>query len=264
MAAASFTATSYGPLKGGKPKQLVVLLHGVSHDGSQMMAVAPELAKAMPEAEFLCIDAPYAYDGAMGFANPGEGRQWFSLKSPRIDAMWLQVMRTSGLLNQYIDAQLKQRGLDDRQLAIMGFSQGAITGVYAALRRDRPCAAVVSHSGRFAGFVPMRSRPWALVIHGEKDETIPVESFDQTTRALQNAKVPVWGLKLADMAHELRPAELAKAAQFMAFAFEARAATPEQDTPGWLPDPAAIAVRIRDAIFGAPKREPAAPAVPRP
>ena len=40
-------------LRGGKPKQLVVLLHGYGSNGDDLIGLAPFFAQALPEAEFL-------------------------------------------------------------------------------------------------------------------------------------------------------------------------------------------------------------------
>jgi len=43
---------------GGKPKQLVVMLHGVGADGHDLIDLAPYFARALPDAEFVSPDAP--------------------------------------------------------------------------------------------------------------------------------------------------------------------------------------------------------------
>src|ERR1039457_1057346 len=61
------------PLAGGRPKQLVVLLHGYGSDGNDLIGLAPHWAPLIPEAEFLAPHAPYPCEMAPF------GHQWFSL-----------------------------------------------------------------------------------------------------------------------------------------------------------------------------------------
>src|SRR3546814_9822977 len=71
------------PARSGMAKQLVVLLHGLGADGSDLIALAPLLAEALPDASFVAPDAPFACDMAP------YGRQWFSVqdrKSTRLNS----------------------------------------------------------------------------------------------------------------------------------------------------------------------------------
>ena len=61
------------PQSGGKPKQLVVLLHGYGSDGNDLIGLAPHWAPLIPDAEFVAPNAPYPCEMAPF------GHQWFSL-----------------------------------------------------------------------------------------------------------------------------------------------------------------------------------------
>ena len=67
------------PASGGQAQQLVILCHGVGADGSDLIGLAPYLAKVLPEAKFIAPNAPYAFDGAPF------GYQWFSLGDMSIE-----------------------------------------------------------------------------------------------------------------------------------------------------------------------------------
>jgi len=70
----SFRTYTFGPASGGKPKQLVILLHGLGADGRDLLGLAPEFAEILPDAVFVSPDAPFPCDMAP------MGRQWFSLQ----------------------------------------------------------------------------------------------------------------------------------------------------------------------------------------
>jgi predicted esterase len=74
------------PASRGKPKQLVVLLHGYGSNGEDLISLAPYWAKTLPDAQFVSPNAP---DPVPGY--PG-GYQWFpitKLPRSRAGALWL-------------------------------------------------------------------------------------------------------------------------------------------------------------------------------
>ncbi|MGH7089955.1 MAG: phospholipase, partial [Stellaceae bacterium] len=54
----SLSGPSLKPARGGAPKQLVVLLHGLGADGNDLIGLAPHWTPLLPDAEFLSPDAP--------------------------------------------------------------------------------------------------------------------------------------------------------------------------------------------------------------
>src|ERR671910_2370048 len=109
-----------GPLAGGAPRQLVVLLHGVGADGQDLIGLAPMLAEKLPHALFIAPDGPQPCDMAP------YGRQWFSLQDRRPAALLAGVKRAAPLLDAFLDELLERHGLDEGRLALLGFSQGTM------------------------------------------------------------------------------------------------------------------------------------------
>ena len=62
------------PADGAPPRQLVVLLHGLGADGTDLAGLAPAWAEALPGAAFVAPHAPFPCDMAP------YGRQWFSVQ----------------------------------------------------------------------------------------------------------------------------------------------------------------------------------------
>src|SRR5271165_6208655 len=166
------------PASGGKPKQLVILLHGLGADGNDLIGLASYWAPLVPEAEFVSPNAPFPCDMAP------YGFQWFSAQDRSPPAVLAGVRAAAPILDGFIDEALAERGLDDRDLALVGFSQGTMMSLYVGLRRARPAAGIVGFSGRLlapellAG--ELRSRPPVLLVHGTED---PLVSYDSMTAA---------------------------------------------------------------------------------
>jgi phospholipase/carboxylesterase len=191
------------PASGRAPKALVVLLHGVGADGQDLIGMAPHWARYLPEAEFLAPDGPEPCDMAP------YGRQWFSLQDRTPSVMEAGLQATLPILNGFLDQALAERGLTDADLALVGFSQGTMTSLYTALRRPRPCAAVVGFSGALLGAPTLArdivSRPPVLLVHGEVDPVVPFPALAAAAQALRGAGMEVETLARPDLGHGIDP-----------------------------------------------------------
>lgn len=182
------------PAEGGPPAQLIVLLHGVGADGNDLIGLTPALARRLPRAAFVAPDGPEPCDMATF------GRQWFSLRDRRPEALWLGVQAALPLLDAFLDAELERHRLADHQLALLGFSQGTMTALHVAPRRPRSVAAVLGYSGALLGGERLPeeavSRPPVFLVHGDADEVVPVQALPAAVAALQAAEVPVqWSIR---------------------------------------------------------------------
>lgn len=205
------------PRAGGAPRRLVVLLHGVGADGDDLIALAPFLAEALPDAAFVAPDAPERYDMAPF------GRQWFSLQDRGPGRMLAGVQASAPALDAFLDAELARHGLKGPDLAVLGFSQGAMMALHIAPRRPHAMAGVVAFSGRM--IAPERlpaevvSRPPVLLIHGDADDVVPPQSLPAAVTALQAAEIPVqWQLR-PGLGHGIDPEGLQAAAEFLQAVF---------------------------------------------
>jgi phospholipase/carboxylesterase len=205
------------PASGGKPRQLVVLLHGVGADGNDLIGLAPYWAPLLPDAEFVSPDGPFPCDMAPF------GRQWFSLQDRSPAAILAGVRATAPILDAFLDAALAARGLEDRQLALVGFSQGTMMSLYVGLRRAGAPAGIVGYSGALVGADSLpgeiRSRPKVLLIHGDADEVVPVRALAIATNGLKAAGVPVETLTRPGLGHGIDEEGLTRGGQFLHQAF---------------------------------------------
>ncbi|MCH8095864.1 MAG: prolyl oligopeptidase family serine peptidase [Proteobacteria bacterium] len=213
---------SFGPVSGGKPAKLVILLHGVGADGDDLIGLAPRFARVLPDAGFLSPHAPYAYDMAP------VGRQWFSLADRTPSRMLAGIRATAPILSGFIDRELERRGLADRDLALIGFSQGAMMALYVALRRADACAALIGYSGALAGSERLtdeiRARPPVLLVHGAADEVVPAELHSPAVAALEACGVKVSAHIRPGLGHGIDEEGIRLGTEFLASAFAGRQA----------------------------------------
>lgn len=180
---------SVEPASGGPAAQLVILLHGVGVDGSDLIELAPFFSSILPDAAFVAPDAPFAFDMAPF------GRQWFSLQDRSLPVISAGVRATAPILDAYIDEQIAHWGVQPADVALIGFSQGTMMALHVALRREKAPAAVIGFSGALvdpdslAGEVT--SRPRVLLIHGADDEVVNPACLGTAEQALAAVGVPV-------------------------------------------------------------------------
>lgn len=213
----SLSGPSVEPASGGPARQLVILLHGVGADGSDLIELVPYVAQSLPDATFVAPDAPFAYDMAPF------GRQWFSLQDRTMPALAAGLRIAAPLLEAFIDEQLASRGLDDTALALLGFSQGTMMALHVAPRRASPCAAVIGFSGALVEpeTLPgqLRSRPRTLLIHGAEDEVVNPACLNAAEQALAASGIPVLADLRPDLGHSIDGPGAALAVAFLQQAF---------------------------------------------
>jgi len=201
------------PRAGGKPKSLVVLLHGLGADGNDLISLAPYWAPVLPETEFLSPHAPFPCDMAP------YGYQWFSFQERSPAAVLAGVRAAAPFLDAFLDEALAARGLDEGRLALVGFSQGAMMSLHVGLRRAKPVAGIVGYSGRLIGEEALadelRSKPPILLMHGTADELVPFESLALAEDALKALSVPVTTVRRPGLGHSIDEIELAKGGEFL-------------------------------------------------
>jgi len=197
----------WGPASGAAPRSLVVLLHGLGADGFDLIDLAPGWAEAVPDALFVAPHAPHPCDMAPF------GRQWFSVQD-RTPARMLAGMRVAAAhLDAFLDAEAARLGLAASRLAVMGFSQGAMTALFTGLRRAEAPAAILAYAGRLVGGealpAEIRAHPPVLLVHGEADDVVPIEGSKDAERVLQALGVPVESAWRPGLGHGLDDAGIA-------------------------------------------------------
>jgi len=209
----ALSGPSRPPALGGRPSRLVILLHGLGADGNDLIGLAPYWAPLLPTAEFLSPNAPFPCDIAP------YGYQWFSTQDRSPAAVLAGVRAAAPFLHAFIDDALAQRGLDDADLALVGFSQGTMMSLYVGLRRSKPVAGIVGFSGRLLApellASELCSRPRTLLVHGTDDPLVPYESLAAAETALKEMGVSVETLTCAGIGHSIDENGLRRAVSFL-------------------------------------------------
>lgn len=176
------------PLSGKPPRQIVLLLHGFGSSGTDLISFVPHWQHALPDALFL---APHAPQRAIF----GAGYQWWALNAFSPQALAAGAASAAGALDALIDRKLAQYGLTERELALVGFSQGTMMALHVGLRRPRAVAGIVGYSGMFTGGRDLAhqivTKPPVLLIHGSADRVVPVAALHDAEATLRRVGVEV-------------------------------------------------------------------------
>ena len=172
----------------GETRSVVVFLHGYGANGADLLGLADPLGEHLPDTLFVAPDAPEACAGApFGF-------QWFPI--PWIDGSSEEesmagMARAVDDLNAFLDALMVDEDVLPEQVALFGFSQGTMMSLHVAPRREDAVAGVVAFSGRLLAPELLADevvvRPPVLLVHGDQDDVVPVQSLPEAAEALQGA-----------------------------------------------------------------------------
>ena len=210
------TAGRKGP-QSGDTRSAVVFLHGYGANGADLLGLADPLADHLPDTLFVAPDAPENCAGSPF------GYQWFPI--PWIDGS-SEEESSRGMqqavedLNAFLDALMVDEDLLPEQVCLFGFSQGTMMSLHVAPRREDPVAGIVAFSGRLLEpellADEVQSRMPILLVHGDQDDVVPVQSLPQAAEALQNAGfTDVYAHVMKGTAHGIAPDGLSVALAFI-------------------------------------------------
>lgn len=213
----------------GKPKKLIVFLHGYIDSPEHIENHIDDMLKNLND---VAVHIPRA---AMDCEIHPKKQQWFSVHRfdpddkrktvPSIeeceaiyDTMQDGIVEASRDINVYIDKCLKKYNLNSKDLYLCGYSQGAILAIFNGLMRKN-IAGVVSFSGILA---PTRflknnhnAKPKVLLMHGDNDNIIRYQALDRSEKHLKNIGCNVQKHTIPNGQHRIYEESMLKAASFI-------------------------------------------------
>lgn len=176
--------------KSGSTRRLVVFLHGYGANGDDLIEVGRQWRDFLPDTAFASPHAPEFCSQSPG------GRQWFQLTMRDPAERWKGVVAARPALDSFLDEELSRLNLTDRDLALVGFSQGSMMALHVGLRRRNAPAAILAYSGMLVGADKLNEAtardergapPPILLVHGDRDDVIPVDAMFEASEALAQA-----------------------------------------------------------------------------
>ena len=197
-----------------KPKTLALILHGYGADGENLVDLAEVLHESLEFPLFIIPDAPFGYEYA-----PDMGNQWFSLLD-RTESVLVDGAETARkILLNFIDEHLEKYELGYENLVLIGFSQGAMMSIFTALQLPKSCKAVVSFSGTMVSgeqtIATCKSKPPICIIHGSKDDVVPLSLGKFTAKTLKSIGFSVEMHEIQNLQHAIDLQSVKIAADFL-------------------------------------------------
>ena len=198
----------------GKPEKLVILCHGFGSNGDDLIGLVPHLKRALPNAVYVSPNAP---DVCFGAPN---GYQWFPLSTLSKEERLVGTLKTAPTLDHFIDQELEKYNLDNKDLILVGFSQGTMMSLHVGLRRKAGIGGIIGFSGAMT--LPenwkddITSKPPVLLVHGDMDNVVPVTMMHEAYNALEEVGVDADKHVSPRVMHNIGPDGLQKALEFLA------------------------------------------------
>ena len=165
-----FDVTSFSPLSKNDPKQIVILCHGYGGDGKDIGVLANNWRRFLPEALFLCPNAPEVC------AVNAQGYQWFDLNTEDDKIILEKSLVAEKKFSNFLDQVLNNFQLDVRNLALVGFSQGCMIIIQTALKKKEQINCLVGYSGKIINKQHLSdkiiSKPKIFLMHGDRDTLV--------------------------------------------------------------------------------------------
>ena len=214
----------------GQPQRLIIFLHGYIDSADYLegklqnfIKVFDNTAIHLPQAPICCEvleDKRQWY--SMHRFDPDDERKTVPTMAECVEIynkMTLGLEESFSYLNDYIDACLNAYQLEDKDLFLCGFSQGAMVAIYTSLMQEEQIGGCVSFSGIITPHSYLlkhaKSRPDVLLIHGDEDNLVRPESQMFTMRHLQNIGCNVQTYVVPGGQHRVTEDGLVQAASFI-------------------------------------------------
>ena len=171
----SLNTTLINPSSNSAPKNIVILCHGYGGDGKDISVLASYWKNFLPDTLFVCPDAPEVCK-----ANPN-GFQWFDLMDQTDDEILSKSLIAENKLNSLISEVAEKNKIYDKNISLVGFSQGCMISLQTALKRKNQIGCLIGYSGKVINQEHLNkninSRPEIYLMHGDIDQVVPINFF---------------------------------------------------------------------------------------
>ncbi|WP_212377318.1 alpha/beta hydrolase [Acetobacter persici] len=192
---------------------LVIFLHGVGSRGASFAPLLAQWGTDLPTIALAAPDAPFTFDLAP------DGRQWFSIKGVTEANRTERIVAARQAFDDTLQSCISEAGFENRldRVVLVGFSQGSIMALDAAVSGSWPVAGVAAFSGRLASppFYAPSTGTRILLIHGDADPLMPVQESQRAAQTLTTIGMTVTCDILPGVGHTLTASGVRRAQDFI-------------------------------------------------
>ena len=193
--------TSIPPISKDKPKQAIILCHGYGGDGKDISTLAINWQRFLPDAIFLCPNAP-----EVCVDNP-QGYQWFDLRTEEEEIILEKSLKAEEKLSTFLDQVSESVKINPDKLALIGFSQGTMIGLQVGLKRKEKINCLIGYSGKIINqkylSKNINSKPKIFLMHGAKDTIVSPTHLLEAKEYLKNHGLKIQIKMFKDCEHRI-------------------------------------------------------------
>ena len=164
-------STIIKPEHGGEIKNAIILLHGYGGDGKDISMLSLSWKKHLPNTIFIC---PNGHERCL--INPS-GFQWFDLSKDDPKYILEESIKAEYKLIKFIDEVKDKFNLENKNICLVGFSQGTMMSINLGLTSKKEYNSVIGFSGKIINKEDLNLRKKVstntLLIHGDADQVVP-------------------------------------------------------------------------------------------
>ena len=164
-------STIIKPEDGGEIKNAIILLHGYGGDGKDISMLSLSWKKHLPNTIFIC---PNGHERCL--INPS-GFQWFDLSKDDPKYILEESIKAEYKLIKFIDEVKDKFNLENKNICLVGFSQGTMMSINLGLTSKKEYNSVIGFSGKIINKEDLNLRKKVstntLLIHGDADQVVP-------------------------------------------------------------------------------------------
>ena len=163
-------STIIEPEKSKDIKNIIVLFHGYGGDGKDISMLTLNWKRHLPNTVFICPNGHEKCD-----LNPS-GYQWFDLTKDDSNYILNESMKAEKKINKFLSEIREEYKLDNKQICLVGFSQGCMMSINIGLATEKPFNCIVGFSGKIIDKDNLKIRKKSpaniLLIHGDLDDVV--------------------------------------------------------------------------------------------
>ncbi|MDR1026415.1 MAG: dienelactone hydrolase family protein [Lactobacillus sp.] len=202
----------------GHPKKMIMFLHGYIDDADTIDARLQYMIDNLDDVVIRVPLSPYCcevHEGkkqwySMHRFDPNDDRKFVKTMNECAacyDKMGLGLMEAYSYLKPYMENCLNEYELEEKDLFICGFSQGATLAIYSSLLAEDRVAGCVSFGGMIAPHSYLLKNylntPDFLLIHGDQDNLVRYDALEFTKKHLKGMGSKVETLTIKDENHRI-------------------------------------------------------------
>jgi phospholipase/carboxylesterase len=205
--------TTFQP-DGEGPFPAIIAFHGWGANAFDLLGLAPYVGNG--GFLMLCPQGPMEVPlgGAVGYG-------WYPISAGGARPADTDVEASVEAAIAFLDEAVARYPIDQRKLALLGFSQGGVMAYNLALRQPRRCAALVGMStwfpselaGKIGDQDALQQLP-TLIQHGSSDPAIDVARARESVETLRSLKLPLT-YREYDCGHEINAQGLRDLSTFL-------------------------------------------------